>query len=60
MGKKLALNVAYTIGLFLSAITAYWGFTNHKYSYAVGGVVVAILFLILKGRLLKDLRNPQK
>ncbi len=60
MGKKLALNVAYTIGLFLSAITAYWGFQHEKYVYVAGGVVMVLIFLWLKSRLLKDLRNGRQ
>jgi hypothetical protein len=60
MGKKLALNTLYTIGIFLSVVTAYWGFGNKHYDYVALAVFVGALFIILKIKILKEVRNSQK
>lgn len=60
MGKKLALNVLYTIGIFVCLAIGYWGFQHSRYEYIVAAAFVGILFIVLKVKLLKDLRTPQK
>lgn len=60
MGIKLFLNVLYTIGIFICAVIAYWGYQHARYEFIMGGVFVAALLIILKIKLLKDLKNPQK
>jgi hypothetical protein len=60
MGKKLALNVLYTIGIFVCIAIGYWGFQHHRYEYIVAAVFIGILFIVLKVKLLKDLRNTRK
>lgn len=60
MWKKFALNIAYTVGIFLSVITGAWGYNNHHYVYLVGAVVVGIMFLVLKMRLRKEVREMLK
>lgn len=60
MGKKLFLNVLYTIGIFLCLLVAYKGFTDKQYAYIVGGLFCAALLVVLKIRLLKEVRDMQK
>jgi uncharacterized membrane protein len=58
MGKKLALNVLYTIGIFLCAATIMWAWPLKRYEFIFGALLVAILFIVLKVKLLKELRTP--
>ncbi len=60
MALKLFLNVLYTIGIFVCAAIVYWAFPAHRYEYVLGGVFVAGLFIILKIKLLRELRAPKK
>jgi len=60
MWKKFALNIAYTIGIFLSVITGVWGYKHQNYFYLAGAIVVGIIFLILKTRLRKEVRDMLK
>ena len=57
MWKKIVLNTLYTIGIFISLVTAYWGITNNRYEFTVGGAVIAITFIFLKIKLTKEVRN---
>lgn len=57
MWKKIVLNTLYTIGIFISLVTAYWGITNNRYEFTAGGVVIAITFIFLKIKLTKEVRN---
>ena len=60
MGKKLALNVVYNIGIFICLILIFEGFQNKHYEYIAGAVFIGAVLVILKIRLLKDVRNMQK
>ncbi len=60
MGKKIALNVFYNICIFLCLVVAYEGFEYKRYEYTLGMLFIAVIFVILKIRLLKDVRNSQK
>ncbi|QKJ31881.1 hypothetical protein HQ865_19635 [Mucilaginibacter mali] len=60
MALKLFLNVLYTIGIFVCAAIVYWAFPLQRYEFVIGGVFVAGLFIILKIKLLKELRTPKK
>lgn len=63
MKVKMLLNVLYTIGIMLSLYTIYWGATHHRYDFLTGAVIVACLFIMLKIKLLKEVRameNPVK
>jgi hypothetical protein len=59
MGKKLALNVVYNVAIFVCLILMYTGFQNKHYEYIAGGLFIGAVFVILKIRLLKDVRNMQ-
>lgn len=60
MGKKLFLNVLYTIGIFICLLVAYKGFAGTNYAYIIGGLFVAAALVVLKIRLLKEVRDMQK
>ena len=56
MGKKILLNTAYNIGIFITLMTAYWGFTQSRYEFVAAGVFVAAIFIVLKIKLIKEIR----
>jgi hypothetical protein len=61
MWKKGLLNVLYNICIFLCFIAAYqYGIVQHQYAYIFGAVVFIVIFIILKIRLLKEIKNAQK
>lgn len=60
MGKKVALNVLYNIGIFICLILIYKGFSEPRYEYVAGALFIGAVLVILKIRLLKEVRNMQK
>ncbi|MBE7176870.1 MAG: hypothetical protein INR69_10715 [Mucilaginibacter polytrichastri] len=60
MGKKLALNTFYTLGIFLSFMAGLWCYQHQRYEMIAGAVFVGVVCLVLKARLLKDVRSTQK
>ncbi|MFI5137286.1 MAG: DUF6358 family protein [Sphingobacteriales bacterium] len=59
MGKKLLINVLYNLVIFVSIITGYqYGINN--YGYLVGAVIIIAIFIVLKIRLLKQIKAAQK
>ncbi|GGI52355.1 hypothetical protein GCM10011425_35670 [Mucilaginibacter galii] len=56
MAGKMFLSVVYNIAIFICLYTVYWGFTNHRYDFLTGAVVLAAIFIVLKVRLLKEVR----
>ncbi|MGZ3751738.1 MAG: DUF6358 family protein [Mucilaginibacter sp.] len=61
MGKKLALNVFYNISIFLCVILAYtYGYEHPRYEYLACIVFIGTILVILKIRLMKEVRNMQK
>lgn len=60
MGKKILLNTLYNVGIFISLMTAYWGFTNARYEYVAAGVAVAAIFVFLKVKVIKEVRSNIK
>jgi len=63
MGKKLIINVLYNLVIFVAIITGYQygiGQTPHNYSYLVGAVIIIAIFIVLKIRLLKQIKEAQK
>jgi len=59
MGKKLALNVLYNICIFICLIFIYEGIQNKHYLYIPVALLIGAVFVILKIRLLKEVRNMQ-
>lgn len=60
MRGKIALNVAYNIGIFLCFVTVMWGFEHKRYDFITGAVVVGAMFIFLKIKLLKEVREGFK
>lgn len=57
MGKKIALNVFYNLGVILSIFGAVWGYNNKNYIVILAFVALGALFLYLKIRLIKGLKD---
>ena len=60
MGKKLALNVFYNVCIFICLVLIFNGFKGKHYEYIVGAVCIGAALVVLKIRLLKEVRNMQK
>ncbi len=61
MALKLFLNTFYTVGIILCAIGAYeYGIVQHKYGFLVSAALIIAIFVYLKVRILKEIRNTQK
>ena len=59
MGKKIALNVIYNLALVFCIIMIWTGISQSRYEYILGAVFIGAVFVILKIRLLKEVRNMQ-
>jgi hypothetical protein len=61
MGKKMFLNVLYNICIFICLITGYtYGLEKANYVFLAGAVFIIAIFIVLKVRLLKEVKNAQK
>ncbi|WP_129715565.1 DUF6358 family protein [Pedobacter sp. SYP-B3415] len=60
MGKKIALNIFFTIGLILSGFGLVWSFQNEKYLLVAMFVATGVVFFYLKMQLLKEVRKSFK
>jgi len=61
MALKLFLNTFYTVGIILCAIGAYeYGIVRQKYPLVVSAALIIAIFVYLKVRILKEIRNTQK
>ena len=60
MWKKVALNILVNIGLFISLLGVYIGITTKHYEFLLAGSFGAAVFILLKIRLIKDVRNLNK
>ena len=59
MRKKIALNVFYNICIFICLALIYEGFMGKHYEYIAGAVFIGAIFIILKIRLIKEVRDTQ-
>ncbi|MDO3625847.1 DUF6358 family protein [Mucilaginibacter sp. BT774] len=59
MGKKLALNVIYNLALVFCIIMIWTGIEKGRYEYILSALFIGAVFVILKIRLLKEVRNMQ-
>ncbi|RFZ82940.1 hypothetical protein DYU05_12350 [Mucilaginibacter terrenus] len=57
MGKKLALNVLYNIGIMICLFTAYWGFEHARYEFLIGALFIGGVFIMLKMKLIKEVKQ---
>jgi len=60
MGKQILINTLYNIGIFISLMTAYWGINNTRYEFVAAGVFVAAIFIVLKIKIIKQVRSNIK
>lgn len=60
MGIKLALNIAYNIGIIFCVYVFYFGYQHNLYVYMAGAVFVAALIMIFKIKLIKEIKNTKK
>ncbi len=60
MWKKIALNVFYNIAILLSLYAIYTGISTGRYEFCLAGVFVAAIFIILKLKLIKQIKETTK
>jgi hypothetical protein len=61
MALKLFLNTFYTVGIVLSIIAGYqYGIVQNHPGYIVSAALIIAIFVYLKIRLLKEIKNTQK
>ncbi|RYU89462.1 hypothetical protein EWM62_14165 [Mucilaginibacter terrigena] len=60
MGKKVALNVFYNIGIFLCAIIIYSAIEHARYEYVLACAFIAGILITLKIKLIKEIKRLQK
>ncbi|MCX2453045.1 MULTISPECIES: DUF6358 family protein [Pedobacter] len=60
MGKKIALNVFYNLGLIISIFGGTWGFNNKQYLAMALFAATGIFFLYVKLQLMKEMRATLK
>jgi len=61
MWKKVIPNVLYNIGIFLCLIFGYQYCIEQKhYLFLIPAALIIAIFIYLKIRILKEVRNPQK
>ncbi len=56
MGKKLALNVFYTVVIIVCGFGAYTSLQNERWIWLVSFLMLGALFVIAKIRLMKEVR----
>jgi len=60
MGKKIALSTFYNLCIILCLLMGYIGFTHKSYDYILAAVFGGTIFIVLKIKLLKEIRNTLK
>ena len=60
MGKKLALNVLYNLGIILCFVMIYWSATHSRFDWIIAAFFVLVMLILLKVRLAKEVRSLQK
>ena len=61
MAKKLLLNTLYTLGIVVSIIVGFeYGIQQKQYGILLGAVLIIAIFIVLKIRILKEIKNTQK
>ena len=61
MGKNILLNTLYTVGIFVGIIIGYqYGIQKGEYLYLAGAIVLIAIFMILKIRLIKEVKKTIK
>jgi len=61
MWKKALPNTLYTVGIVVCLIWGYqYGFEKGNYVFMVGAVLLIAIFIYLKIKILKDIKNTLK
>jgi hypothetical protein len=60
MGKKIALNVFYNLGIILSIFGITWGYNHNQYLPIALFVATGAFFVYLKIKLVKEMRSTLK
>jgi hypothetical protein len=60
MGKKIALNVVYNLGIFICLLVGYTAFEHQRYEYVLGCTFIGVLLIVFKIKLIKEIRQSQK
>ena len=61
MGKKLLLNTLYTLGIVVCIIGGYqYGIVQKQYGILIGAIFIIAIFIVLKIKILKEIKNTQK
>ncbi|MEJ2883813.1 DUF6358 family protein [Pedobacter sp. GR22-6] len=60
MGKKIALNVFYNLGIIISIFGMVWAYNNAKYPVIAFFLATAGFFVYLKIQLVKEMRSSLK
>jgi high-affinity Fe2+/Pb2+ permease len=61
MWKKAIPNVLYSVGIFLCIIIGYeYGIEQKQYGILFGAVVLIAIFIFLKIKILKEIKNTLK
>jgi hypothetical protein len=60
MWKKIALNVLYNVIILISLYAIYVGIDSKRYEFCLAGVFTAAIFVILKLKLIKQIKETTK
>lgn len=60
MGKQIALNILYNIGIFICLALIYSGYEKQNYAWCLGALFIGIIIILLKIRLVKQVREQQR
>jgi hypothetical protein len=61
MRKNAILNFLYTLGLCVSAVLGFqYGIEQKQYGYLIAAVILIPIFIVLKIRILKEVKNTLK
>ena len=61
MAAKMFLNVLYNVGIFLCLIAGYnYGIEHGQYIYLLPAAAIIAILVVLKVRLLKEVKKAQK
>jgi hypothetical protein len=60
MGKKIALSTFYNLCIILCLVLGYYGVITPRYDFILAAVFAGAIFITLKVKLLKEIRNTLK
>jgi hypothetical protein len=60
MWKKAILNLLCNIGVFVCLLGVYFGFEYNRYEFVLAGLFGGAIFIVLKIRLIKEIKNLTK